>query len=57
MFTEPLPSNDRGGTHAGIQTHGKRRLTAEELLEAVLSLLSDHKLHKEDNSLLRTAVI
>jgi hypothetical protein len=40
-----------------VQTHRESRETAEELLEAVLSLLSDHELHKEGNSLLMTVVI
>jgi hypothetical protein len=39
-----------------IQTHRESRLTTEELLEAVLSLQSDPKFHKEDSSLLRTVV-
>jgi hypothetical protein len=39
------------------QTHRESRLTTEELLQVVLSLLQfDWKFHKEDNSLLRTVV-
>jgi hypothetical protein len=37
MFTEPLPSNDRGH----IQTHRERGLTTEGLLEVVVSVRSD----------------
>jgi hypothetical protein len=42
VFTEPLPSNDRG---IHTQTHGESRLITEELLEAVFSLRSDPKLY------------
>lgn len=50
LATEPLSSNDRG---LHTWTHKESKLTAEEHLEAVFSLLYDQKLHIEDISLLR----
>jgi hypothetical protein len=50
LFTEPLPSNDKGDTHKDKQTLRESRLTTEELLNAVFSLMSDSTLYKKDNS-------
>jgi hypothetical protein len=42
--------------HIQTHRHSKNKLTTGELLEAVFSLRSNAKLHREDNSMLRTLV-
>jgi hypothetical protein len=35
VFTEPLPSNDRGGTHVDTQTRKTSKQTTDKLLQVV----------------------